>query len=53
MRFIKAVAGKFFQQIKQLGRLALGHVVFNRAFNKGFTLGVHFLLFLFTHGATQ
>ena len=52
MRFIKAIAGKFFQQIEQLGRLALGHVVFNRAFNKGFTLGVHFLLFLFTHGAT-
>ena len=53
MRFIKAVAGEFFQQIKQLGRLALGHVVFNRALNKGFTLGVHFLLFLFTHSATQ
>ena len=52
--FVEAVAGEFFQQIKNLVGLGGGDIVdFGAALDEALALLGHFLDFLFAHGAAQ
>ena len=53
MRFIESVAGKFFHQIENIGRLIGIDTALDRAFHENFALLGHHLRFLFTHRAAQ